>query len=129
MRDKRFMALNVEKIREDFPVLQGKGERKPIVYFDNACMTLKPVQVIESVLEYYREFPACAGRSIHRLSSEVEERWHGSRKIVKKHIGAKKEEEVVFTRNTTEGINLLANSIDLKSFTVKLIKRMLIIKV
>ena len=107
------MALDVGKIREDFPVLNRRD--RPVIYFDNACMTMKPVQVIDSVLEYYREFPACAGRSIHRLSSEVEENWNRARKVVKKHIAAKREEEVIFTRNTTEGINLVARSLGLKA--------------
>jgi len=106
--------MNIESIRRDFPIL-GKmiGGRK-IVYFDNACMTLKPVQVLEAMERYYKEIGACVGRSNHRLSSEAEDAWSGARKTVRKHIGAKKNEELVFTRNTTEGINLVARSLNLQ---------------
>ncbi len=102
--------MNVDKIRKDFPVLQRKISGRPVIYFDNACMSLKPVQVIEAVNEYYNEFSACAGRSIHKLSQEVEDRLEAARKTIQKFIGAKKSEEIVFTRNTTESINLVANS-------------------
>ncbi len=105
--------MNPEKIRSDFPVLQRQINGKGIVYFDNACMSLKPRQVIEKINEYYEKHPACAGRSVHRLSSEVEEEVQNAREAMKKFIDAKKREEIVFTRNTTEALNLLANSLDL----------------
>ena len=71
--------MDVEKLRQDFPVLQketaeGKGKPgQPLIYFDNACMSLKPRQVVEAMNEYYDNFPACAGRSVHRLSNRVED--------------------------------------------------------
>lgn len=105
--------MNVEKIRKDFPVLQQKINGKPIIYFDNACMSLRPRQVIEAMNEYYEKYPACAGRSIHKLGAIVTEKYISARKTIAKFIGAKTE-EIVFTRNTTEGINLVANSLSLK---------------
>jgi cysteine desulfurase/selenocysteine lyase len=102
--------MDVQKIRQDFTVLQKPG----IVYFDNACMSLKPRQVLEAMMGYYQEYTACAGRSNHRLSRICEEKYQEARKSLQKFIGAKKQEEVVFTRNTTEGINLIAHSLDLK---------------
>ncbi len=97
-----------EKIRKDFPLLA-----KPIIYFDNACMSLKPVQVIEKIKEYYTEYTACAGRSAHRLAARVEEEVDKSRNEIRGLVNAKHSSEIIFTRNTTEGINLVANSINL----------------
>jgi cysteine desulfurase/selenocysteine lyase len=102
-------SLNPEKYRKDFPILS-----KNIVYFDNACMSLKPRQVIEKMDQYYTEYTACAGRSNHALSKKVEHEVALAREEVKSLINAKKAEEIVFTRNTTEGINLVANSLGLK---------------
>ena len=68
------MGLNVEKVRGDFPVLAQAIKGKPIVYFDNACMTLKPQQVIDAVNRYYAEYPACGGRSYHKLGKKVTEK-------------------------------------------------------
>jgi len=112
--------MNVEKVREDFPILQEKIKGKAIIYFDNACMTLRPRQVIEAINEYYEKYPACAGRSIHKLGAKVEEKYHEARKTVAKFIGAKKKEEVIFTRNTTEGLNLVARSLGLEKGDVVL---------
>lgn len=114
------MGLNVEKIRKDFPVLQREIHGKPIIYFDNACMTLRPIQVIEKVNEYYKEYPACGERSAHSLGRRVDEELVKSRESLKKFINAKKTEEIIFTKNTTEGINLVANSLELEKGDVVL---------
>jgi len=106
------MALNVEKIRQDFPVLVGP---KPPIYFDNACVTMKPKQVIAAINRYYNEFPACGGRSLHRMGRMVTEEMEKARMIVGKFFNAKNYKEVVFTKNTTEGINLVARSLGLKA--------------
>ncbi len=100
--------LNPEKIREDFPVLKNKG-----IYFDSACMSLKPKQVIDKINEYYAEYTACAGRSIHAWSQRVELEIAKAREQVRKFINAK-EKETIITRNTTEGINLVANTLEFK---------------
>jgi cysteine desulfurase/selenocysteine lyase len=106
--------VNVEKLRKDFPVLEKRINGKPIIYFDNACMSLRPKQVIDASNEYYFEYPGCAGRSAHEFGTKVTEKYDEARKEISKFIGARKKEEVVFTRNTTEGLNLVFNSLDLK---------------
>jgi cysteine desulfurase/selenocysteine lyase len=103
-----------EMLRLDFPILQKRIAGKPIIYFDNACMTLKPTPVIAAMDDYYENFPACVGRSAHKLGKLATERYARAREKVAKLIGARPE-EVVFTRNTTEGINLIANCLNLKS--------------
>ena len=108
------MGLNVNKIREDFPLLSQSLKGKPIVYFDNACMTMKPRQVIDAVVRYYSEYPACGGRSMHKLGKKVTEEVELARKQIAKFINAKSEKEIVFTKNTTEAINLVANSLSFK---------------
>ncbi len=97
--------MNIEKIRQDFPILQ-----KGIIYFDNACMSLRPNQVINKITEYYKEYPACGGRSIHKLGSKVDREVLEARNSIKKLIGAKDNKQIVFTKNATEAINLVANS-------------------
>ncbi len=104
--------MNPQKLRQDFPILQKLISGKPLIYFDNACQTLRPVQVIDKITEYYREYPACAGRSIHRLSRRVNEEVQRSREIVRKFLNAGKSDEIIFTKNTTEGINIVLNSLE-----------------
>jgi len=110
--------LNVEKIRGDFKILNG--EKKPI-YFDSACMSLKPYSVVEAMNEYYYEFPACAGRSSHKMSNKTTKKVKETRKFIKDFINANTEREIIFTRNTTEGINLLVNSFPFKKDDVVLV--------
>lgn len=103
-------GFNPEKIREDFEVL-----RSGVVYFDSACMSLKPRQVVEKVDEYYHKYPGCAGRSAHRIADAVTQEVDNARAEVAKLINAKDRHEIVLTRNTTEGLNLVANSLGLKA--------------
>lgn len=105
--------MDIEKIRGDFPILSKEIKGKGIVYFDNACMSLKPRQVVEAMDEYYYEYPACAGRSYHKLGEMATKKVKEARVTVARFINANAN-EIVFTRNTTEGINLLANSFDFK---------------
>jgi cysteine desulfurase/selenocysteine lyase len=98
--------LDVEKIREDFPILKGGN----LIYFDNACTTLKPRQVVDAVSRYYTEYPACALRSIHKMAVRATEEFEGAREKVAKFINAKRKEEVIWTKNATEAINLVSNS-------------------
>jgi len=111
--------MDPTKMRQDFPVLNKKSD-KPLIYFDNACMTFRPVQVINAIIRYYEEFPACGERSKHKLGAKVTEEVDAARKAVKDFLGAKNEKEIIFTKNTTEGINLVANSLGLKSGDVVL---------
>lgn len=106
--------MNIEKIREDFPIFNRLINKKPIIYMDSACVTLRPTQVINAINKYYKEFPSCAGRSNHMLGKEVTENINKARVTVQKFISAKKPKEIIFTKNTTESINLVANSLNLK---------------
>ncbi|MDP2708928.1 MAG: aminotransferase class V-fold PLP-dependent enzyme [bacterium] len=107
--------LNLEKIRQDFPLFEKQINGQPLVYFDNACMSLKPLPVINAINEYYYNYPACAGRSGHKLGEMVTKKVEEARKKIAELINAKHTEEIIFTRNTTEGINLIAHSLKLNS--------------
>lgn len=100
--------FNPEKYRKDFPVLQKK-----IIYMDSSCVSLKPTQVVDEMNKYYNEYPACGGRSNHRLGVQVTNAIEESRKKASNFFNSKKD-EIVFTKNTTESINILANSLGLK---------------
>lgn len=100
------MGLNVEKIREDFPALHQLKDGKPIIYADSACMAFKPQKVIDALLKYYTEHTACAGRSPHAFSLTTTRLYDEARKDLAKFINAKDPAEVVWTRNTTESLNL-----------------------
>lgn len=101
--------MNIEKIREDFPIFQKKINGKPFIYFDNACTTLKPKQVIDAIVAYYSEYTGCAGRSIHKFATRTTEEFEKAREKIAKFINAKKSEEIVWTKNATEAINLIAH--------------------
>lgn len=98
-------AMDPAKLRKDFPVLRSAS---PPIYFDNACVTMKPDQVIAAEREYEEKFPGCT-RSLHSLGREATEREEAARKTLAAFLGAKPE-CTVFTRNTTEAINLVANT-------------------
>jgi cysteine desulfurase/selenocysteine lyase len=112
--------VDVKGIREDFPLLAKEIYGKPIVYFDSACMTLKPNQVIDSMNYYYNELSSCGGRSVHKLGTEVTIKCDSARDRIKSFFNAKRAEEIIFTRNTTEGINLVARCLDFKKGDVVL---------
>ncbi|MFA5932060.1 MAG: cysteine desulfurase [Candidatus Paceibacterota bacterium] len=112
--------LNIDKIRADFNILKGGNDLAPI-YLDSACMSLKPKVVIDAMDDYYLNFPACAGRSSHKLGDKVTKKVKETRQIIAKFINANNENEIIFTRNTTEGINLLANSFGFKKGDVILV--------
>ena len=106
--------MDVNKLRRDFPLLQENNGQKPVVYFDNACQSLRPRQVIEAIDLYYQKYSACGGRSMHHLAAAVSQNCDQARAAVAKFLGAGRKEEIVFTRNTTEGINLVAYALGLK---------------
>jgi len=81
--------MDIKKIRDDFPTLNQSINGKPIIYFDNACMTLRPRHVIESICEYYNKYPACGGRSVHKLGMEVSVKCDEARETFRKFINAK----------------------------------------
>jgi cysteine desulfurase/selenocysteine lyase len=107
--------MDIRKIRQDFPILQEGAGKKPVIYFDTACQSLRPRQVIDAISQYYLKESACSGRSMHHLAAEVTRGVDQSRAALAKFFNAAKKEEIVFTRNTTEGINLVANSLGLQA--------------
>jgi cysteine desulfurase/selenocysteine lyase len=102
--------LNVEKIRKDFPILKQKIHGKPLVYLDNAATTQKPLTVIETLDAYYRTQNANIHRGVHFLSEQATQVYEGVRTKVQKFINAADSKEIIFTRGTTEGINLVAQT-------------------
>ncbi len=113
--------MDLNEIRQDFPLLQEYRGPKAIAYFDNACQSLRPQVVIDAITRYYVSSSACSGRSMHRLGSDVTRHCEQARDTVAKFIHAAKKEEIIFTRNTTEGINLVAHSLDWQKEDVILI--------
>jgi len=97
--------MDVGRIRRDFPVLSKEIDGRLPIYFDNACQTLRPRQVLEAVSEYYESFPACAGRSVHKLATEVSLRCDDVRAKAASFFGADDPSEIAFMKNTTEGLN------------------------
>ena len=102
--------LNTAKIRADFPILKRLVRGKPLVYLDNAATTQKPRQVIESLVDFYENRNANVHRGVHSLSEESTNMVEASRAKTAKFIGAPKPETVIFTRNATESINLVAHA-------------------
>jgi cysteine desulfurase / selenocysteine lyase len=103
--------MDLKKIRQDFALLQGGAGQKTYIYFDNACQSLRPKPVLDAINQYYLKSSACSGRSMHQLGAEVSRGVDQARAQVAKLLGAARKEEIVFTRNTTEGINLVANAL------------------
>lgn len=102
--------LDTEKIRGDFPILSREVYGKPLVYFDNAATTQKPICVIDKITEEYYNTNANVHRGVHYLSQEATEAHEASRKRVQKFINASDSKEIIFTRGTTEAINLVVSS-------------------
>ena len=103
--------MDIQKIRNLFPILQTEINGKPLVYLDNAATSQKPISVIETWEKYYKSLNANVHRGIHTLSQQATEEMEASRKKIQKFINAEKDYEVIFTKGTTEGINLIAYSI------------------
>ena len=110
------LLLDVEKIRKDFPILNVKVHGKPLIYLDNAATTQKPKTVINAVTDYYENYNANIHRSIHKLGEEATAAYEEAHSKVANFINAGFE-EIIFTKGTTEGLNLLAYSLtnDLKA--------------
>jgi cysteine desulfurase / selenocysteine lyase len=104
--------MDIEKIRADFPIL-SQGNNGP-VYLDTACQSLRPRQVVEAMDSYYYEYPACGGRSVHRLATQVSIKVDEAREKVSDFIGSESYDQIVFTKSTTESINLIARGLGLK---------------
>lgn len=103
-------VLDVHAIRQDFPVLHQEVHGRPLVYLDNAASSQKPRLVIEALDEYYRRYNANVHRGIHSLSEQASQAYEEARRKVARFINARSPKEVIWTRNTTESINLVAYS-------------------
>ena len=101
---------NINKVREDFPILGREVYGKPLVYLDNAATTQKPLCVLDAMRDEYLNVNANVHRGVHYLSQQATDLHEAAREKVREFINAKKIEEIVFTRGTTEAINLVASS-------------------
>jgi cysteine desulfurase/selenocysteine lyase len=103
--------MDVVRVRQDFPLYQ---QQKPPIYLDSACQSLRPKQVIEAMNEYYYDFPACGGRSVHRLATEVSIRLDRAREDVASFVGVPDPECLIFTKSATESMNTVARGFPFK---------------
>jgi len=104
------IAPDWEKIRGEFPILREQTKGNPIIYFDNAASSQKPRAVIEALAHYYEHDNANVHRGLHELSNRATEAYEGARGKVARFLNARNPEEIVFTRGTTEGVNLVAQA-------------------
>jgi cysteine desulfurase / selenocysteine lyase len=108
--DIRSLPLDIERIRADFPLLSRQVHGKPLIYFDNANTSQKPVSVIEAVDRHYREHNANVSRAVHQLGEEATSAYEGARDKLARFINASSRNEVILTSGTTQAINLVAYS-------------------
>lgn len=101
-------VLDIKKIREDFPILQTKVYGKPLIYFDNAATTQKPKSVLQSLEQYYTGYNSNVHRGVHLLSQQATEAYEEARKKIAAYINAQHTHEIIFTKGTTNSINLVA---------------------
>ncbi len=104
------LNYDVQKIRDDFPILSTQMNGKPLVFLDSAASSQKPLAVIHAISHYYQFQHANVHRGVYQLSQTATDLFESSRKKVKTFIGAEKEHEIIFTRGATESINLVASS-------------------
>jgi cysteine desulfurase/selenocysteine lyase len=110
-------AYDTEEIRKDFPILHQQVNGKPLVYLDNAASNQKPLSVINALSSYYSTINANIHRGIHTLSEKATSEYELTRASVKEFINASSNEEIIFTRGTTEGINLVASTYGRKNIS------------
>ncbi len=101
--------LEINKIRQDFPILNRQVNGKPLVYFDNAATSQTPQQVIDVIVDYYSNYNANIHRGVHTLSQEATDKYEAARKTIQNHFNAKYAYEIILTSGTTHSINLIAN--------------------
>jgi len=104
------LKYDIERIRRDFPILNQNVNDRPLIYFDNAATSQKPLAVIESLSNYYMHYNSNIHRGVHHLAQLATEAYENARTKIKVHINASKREEVIFTYGTTDGINLVAQT-------------------
>jgi len=107
--------MNVTEVRSHFPALGPRDDAPPAAYLDSACMSLVPNSVLDAMARYYRDFPGCAGRSVHRFSEEVARRYEGARSVFARFLGRADPAGVVFLRNATEALNLVGQGLPWKA--------------
>jgi len=103
-------ALNVHRIRKDFPILGRKIRDKPLVYFDNAATTQKPLSVIDAIRDYYMNYNSNIHRAVHQMAEEATHAYETTRQKVARFINSRSTDEIIFTRNATEAINLVSHA-------------------
>ncbi|SNS19449.1 cysteine desulfurase / selenocysteine lyase [Belliella buryatensis] len=104
------MSLNIQEIRALFPVLHQEVNGKPLVYFDNAATTQKPISVIDALSAYYKNDNSNIHRGAHTLADRATRYYENTRKLLQQFLNAREEAEIIFTKGTTEGINLVAST-------------------
>ena len=103
-------SIDWDAVREDFPILAEQAHGHPLIYFDNAATSQKPRVVIDALRNYYEHDNANVHRGLHELSSRATEAYEKSRQHVASYLGASSADEIIFTRGTTESINLVAQA-------------------
>lgn len=104
-----YKSFDVNKVREDFPILSRKVNGNKIVYFDNAATSQTPIKVINVISEYYKKYNANIHRGVHSLSQEATDAFENSRKTIKNHFNSKETCEIIFTSGATHGINIVSS--------------------
>jgi cysteine desulfurase/selenocysteine lyase len=102
--------FSVREIRQDFPALRQQIYGKNLIYFDNGATSQKPQMVLDAIQQYYSKDNANIHRGVHHLSQKATNEYEASREFIQQYINAAKKEEIIFTKGTTDGINLVANS-------------------
>jgi cysteine desulfurase/selenocysteine lyase len=101
--------IDVKKIRKDFPILERQVNGYPLVYFDNAATSQTPVQVINTIVDYYKNYNANIHRGVHSLSQEATDAYEAARQKIQSHFNAAHPYEIIFTSGTTHSINIIAS--------------------
>ena len=102
--------FNVNRIRDDFPILKQMVNGNPLVYLDNGATSQKPQSVIDAIVDYYTTTNSNVHRGVHTMSQQATDGYEGARTKIRQFINARDDKEIIYTRNTTEGINLVAYS-------------------
>jgi cysteine desulfurase/selenocysteine lyase len=103
------ITFDIERIRNDFPILSRSVNGKPLIYFDNAATSQTPQQVIDVIVDYYSNYNSNIHRGVHTLSQEATDKYESARQTIQKHFNALHSHEIIFTSGATESINLVAN--------------------
>jgi len=101
--------IDVKKIRKDFPILERQVNGYPLVYFDNAATSQTPIQVIDTIVDYYKNYNANIHRGVHSLSQEATDSYEAARQKIQSHFNAAHPYEIIFTSGTTHSINIIAS--------------------